>query len=99
MNTAEAKPVPFLISLGLRANLPQFGLLVGINGLVGALVGQERALVPLLGDRVFAIGSSTALMLFIVSFGLAKAAANLLAGYLADRVGRKRVLVLGWAVG
>jgi MFS family permease len=99
MNTAEAKPVPFLISLGLRANLPQFALLVAVNGLVGALVGQERALVPLLGERVFALGSSTALMLFIVSFGLAKAAANLAAGYLADRIGRKKVLLLGWVVG
>jgi MFS family permease len=85
--------------LGIRANLGQFSLLVGITGLVGALVGQERALVPLLGERVFAVGSSTALMLFIVSFGLAKAGANLAAGYLADRIGRRNVLLLGWAVG
>jgi len=87
------------IRLGIQANLSQFALLVGINGLVGALVGQERALVPLLGERVFAVGSSTALMLFIVSFGLAKAAANLVAGYLADRIGRRKVLLLGWAFG
>jgi MFS family permease len=87
------------IRLGIRANLAQFGLLVGINGLVGALVGQERTLVPLLGERVFAVGSSTALMLFIVSFGVAKAAANLVAGYLADRIGRRNVLLLGWAFG
>ena len=87
------------LRLGIRANLAQFALLVGINGLVGALVGQERALVPLLGERVFAVGSSTALMLFIVSFGLAKAAANLAAGYLADRIGRRNVLLIGWAVG
>lgn len=95
----EAKPRPSTIRLGIRANLPQFALLVGVNGLVGALVGQERTLVPLLGERVFAVGSSTALMLFIVSFGLAKAAANLVAGYLADRIGRRRVLLLGWAFG
>jgi MFS family permease len=87
------------LRLGIRANLAQFALLVGINGLVGALVGQERALVPLLGERVFAVGSSTALMLFIVSFGLAKAAANLAAGYLADRIGRRNVLLLGWVAG
>jgi MFS family permease len=86
-------------TLGIGANLAQFSLLVGVNGLVGALVGQERSLVPLLGDRVFDVGSSTALMLFIVSFGVAKAAANLAAGYLADRVGRRNVLLLGWALG
>jgi MFS family permease len=85
--------------LGIRANLAQFVLLVGVNGLVGALVGQERSLVPLLGERVFAVGSSTALMLFIVTFGLAKAGANLAAGYLADRIGRRNVLLLGWLFG
>lgn len=92
-----ASPSP--IVLGIRANLAQFGLLVGVNGLVGALVGQERSLVPLLGERVFAVGSSTALMLFIVSFGIAKAGANLAAGYLADRIGRRNVLLLGWIAG
>lgn len=85
--------------LGLRANLSQFLLLVGVNGLVGALVGQERTLVPLLGEQAFALRSATAVLLFIVSFGLAKAAANLVAGALADRIGRKKILVLGWAVG
>ncbi|MBA2273808.1 MAG: MFS transporter [Actinobacteria bacterium] len=99
MDIAEAPARASQISLGIRANLAQFALLVGVNGLVGALVGQERSLVPLLGERVFAVGSSTALMLFIVSFGLAKAAANLAAGYLADRIGRKKVLLLGWALG
>ena len=94
---ARARPSP--IVLGIRANLAQFVLLVGVNGLVGALVGQERSLVPLLGERVFAVGSSTALMLFIVSFGLAKAGANLVAGYLADRIGRRKVLLLGWLFG
>lgn len=87
------------IALGIRANVAQFALLVGINGLVGALVGQERSLVPLLGERVFAVGSSTALMMFIVSFGVAKAGANLAAGYLADRIGRRKVLLLGWSFG
>lgn len=87
------------IALGIRANLAQFSLLVAVNGLVGALVGQERSLVPLLGEHVFAVRSSTALMLFIVSFGLAKAGANLAAGYLADRIGRRKVLLLGWLFG
>jgi len=99
VNIAEARTPSSTIQLGIRANLAQFALLVGVNGLVGALVGQERTLVPLLGEREFAVGSSTALMLFIVSFGLAKAAANLAAGYLADRIGRRKVLLLGWAFG
>ena len=96
LETEETKESPTSIALGIRANLAQFALLVGVNGLVGAMVGQERALVPLLGERVFAVGSSTALMLFIVSFGIAKAGANLAAGYLADRIGRRNVLLLGW---
>ncbi|MDQ4026476.1 MAG: MFS transporter [Actinomycetota bacterium] len=96
MDAVDGRVAPSSLALGIRANLAQFALLVGVNGLVGALVGQERALVPLLGERVFAVGSSTALMLFIVSFGMAKAAANLAAGYLADRIGRRNVLLLGW---
>jgi MFS family permease len=96
MDAVDGRAAPSSLALGIRANLAQFALLVGVNGLVGALVGQERALVPLLGERVFAVGSSTALMLFIVSFGMAKAAANLAAGYLADRIGRRNVLLLGW---
>ena len=99
MKVSPASTRPSAIRLGIRANLAQFALLVGVNGLVGALVGQERTLVPLLGEQEFAVGSSTALMLFIVSFGLAKAAANLAAGYLADRIGRRKVLLLGWAFG
>jgi MFS family permease len=95
----DTRAVPSPVALGIRANLAQFVLLVGVNGLVGALVGQERSLVPLLGERVFAVGSSTALMLFIVTFGLAKAGANLAAGYLADRIGRRNVLLLGWLFG
>ena len=87
------------VRVGLRANLGQFSLLLGVNGLVGALIGQERALVPLLGERVFLVSSSTALMMFIVTFGAAKAVSNLAAGYLADRIGRRNVLLLGWAAG
>jgi MFS family permease len=99
MGMIEARQRSTTVRLGIRANLAQFLLLVGVNGLVGALVGQERTLVPLLGEQEFAVGSSTALMLFIVSFGLAKAASNLAAGYLADRIGRRKVLLLGWTFG
>jgi MFS family permease len=87
------------ISLGLRANLGQFALLVGISGLVGAMVGQERSLLPLLATNVFGLTGASAILTFLVAFGLAKAAANLAAGAFADRLGRKPVLVAGWLIG
>ena len=82
--------------LGLRANAPQFTLLVGINALVGAMVGLERAVLPLVGETEFGLGSKGAILAFIVAFGATKALANLAAGTLADRVGRRRLLILGW---
>lgn len=85
--------------LGIRTNIGQFALLVAVNGLVGALVGQERTLVPLFGQQIFALSSTTAVLFFIVTFGIAKAISNLVAGALADRIGRKRVLVAGWVIG
>jgi MFS family permease len=82
--------------LGLRANLGQFLLLVLVNAFVGAMVGLERDVVPLMGARVFGLASATAGLSFIVSFGIVKALANLSAGRLSDRIGRKGVLVAGW---
>ncbi len=82
--------------LGLRANAPQFALLVGINALVGAMVGLERTVLPLIGEQDFGLTSKTAILTFIVAFGATKALTNLAAGTLADRVGRRRLLVLGW---
>jgi MFS family permease len=87
------------ITLGLRANLPQFVLLVAVNALVGGMVGQERTVLPLLGDQVFAVGAFTASLMFIVAFGITKALTNLAAGALSDRYGRKPVLVAGWLIG
>ncbi len=84
------------VRLGLRANARQFGLLVGLNALVGAMVGLERSVLPIVGERDFGLASRTAILSFIVAFGVAKSLANLAAGGLADRVGRKRLLVLGW---
>jgi MFS family permease len=84
------------VHLGLRANARQFGLLVGLTGLVGAMVGLERSMLPLIGERDFGLASRTAILSFIVAFGIAKALANLAAGAFADRVGRKRLLVAGW---
>ncbi len=86
-------------SLGLRANVGQFSLLVGVNALVGGMVGQERTVLPLLADDVFGLTAFTATVTFIVAFGLTKAATNFIAGTLADRYGRKPVLVAGWLVG
>jgi MFS family permease len=82
--------------LGLRANAPQFALLVGLNALVGSLVGLERSVLPLLGKTEFALRSTAAILAFVVAFGAAKALANLAAGELAERLGRKRLLVVGW---
>ena len=83
------------IRLGLGANIGQFALLVGVNALVGAMVGQERSILPLLAEREFGLTSASAALTFLVAFGLAKAFANLAAGALSDRYGRKPVLVAG----
>ena len=93
-----ASPAP-AVTLGLRANAGQFALLVGISALVGGMVGQERAIVPLLGVEVFGLSTASAALAFLVAFGLTKAVTNLVAGALADRLGRKPVLVAGWLVG
>jgi len=86
------------IELGLRENLPQFTLLIAVNALVGAMVGLERSTLPLVGEQEFALGSSAAVLSFIVAFGLAKSFTNLAAGALAERVGRRRLLIAGWAL-
>ena len=86
------------VRLGLRANAGQFALLVVLNALVGAMVGLERSVLPLIGKDDFALRSISAILAFVVAFGAAKAITNLAAGALADRLGRKRLLVAGWAV-
>jgi MFS family permease len=90
---------PGRLRLGVRANLAQFSLLVGVNALVGGMVGQERSLLSLLATQVFGLAAVSAALTYIVAFGLTKAATNFLAGTLADRYGRKPVLVAGWLVG
>ncbi|MEH2519526.1 MFS family permease [Bradyrhizobium sp. AZCC 1610] len=87
------------VRLGLKENWPQFALLVVINAFVGGMVGIERTVVPLIGSEEFRISSTTLVVSFIVSFGVVKACANLVSGQLADKWGRKRVLILGWLVG
>ena len=86
------------VRLGLRENLAQFSLLIAVNAFVGAMVGLERSTLPLIGRDDFGIDSSAAVLSFIVAFGLVKALTNLGAGALAERIGRRRLLVAGWAV-
>ncbi len=82
--------------LGLRANWQQFWLLVLVNAFVGSMIGLERTVIPLLAEEEFGIAAATVTTSFIVSFGLVKALANLFAGRLSDRIGRKRILIAGW---
>ncbi|HWO80927.1 MFS transporter [Gaiella sp.] len=86
------------VRLGLRANAWQFSLLVALNAVVGAMVGLERSVLPLVGEEEFGLRSTAAILAFVVAFGAAKAVTNLASGELAERVGRKRLLVIGWAV-
>ena len=86
-------------TLGLRQNAAQFALLVGVNALVGGMIGQERTVLPLLAEEAFGLTAFTATLTFIVAFGIVKAATNFFAGTLSDRYGRKPVLVAGWIVG
>jgi MFS family permease len=82
--------------LGLRANWNQFWLLVAVNAFVGAMVGLERSVLPLLAEREFGVASKTVALSFIATFGLVKAATNLIAGRLGDLYGRRGVLIVGW---
>src|SRR5256712_8583105 len=87
------------IQLGLGANWRQFTLLVVVNAFVGAMVGLERTVVPLIAQADFGLVSKTVVLSFLVSFGIVKALTNLFAGQLADRIGRKPLLVAGWLAG
>ncbi|MGH7963094.1 MAG: MFS transporter [Candidatus Binatia bacterium] len=93
-NTAATAP-----RLGLRANWQQFTLLALVNVFVGGMVGLERTVVPLIGEQEFGLTSKTAIVSFIVSFGITKALCNLFAAHLSETWGRKKVLILGWLIG
>ena len=96
--TVPSRSITPEIRLGLRNNLPQFALLVIINAFVGAMVGLERAILPAIAEREFHLAARTAVLSFIVVFGVTKAVTNYLAGRWSDATGRKRVLVAGWLV-
>jgi MFS family permease len=89
---------PASIRLGLRENLGQFSLLVLVNAFVGAMVGLERSILPAVAEQEFHIAARSAILSFIVVFGVTKALTNYSAGRLSDRFGRKHVLVAGWLV-
>jgi MFS family permease len=90
---------PRRITLGLQANIKQFLILVLVNAFVGAMIGLEQTVVPLIGHNDFGIESNAIIVSFIASFGVVKAILNLFAGNLSDKWGRKNVLVLGWLFG
>jgi MFS family permease len=98
MSPSTLPPAAGTVRLGLRENLGQFALLVVVNAFVGAMVGLERSILPAIASQEFHLAARTAVLSFIVVFGVAKALTNYGAGRLSDRLGRKHVLVAGWLV-
>jgi MFS family permease len=94
----DVHPRATAVRLGLRENVAQFALLVVVNAFVGAMAGIERSILPLLAEREFQLAARTAILSFIVVFGITKAITNYLAGRFSDRVGRKQILIAGWLV-
>jgi MFS family permease len=95
---SAATDVQPVIRLGLRENAVQFALLVIVNAFVGAMAGLERSILPAIAEQEFQLAARTAVLSFIVVFGIAKALTNYGAGRLADRFGRKHILMAGWLV-
>lgn len=87
------------VDLGLRENLSQFILLVIVNAFVGGMVGLERSILPQIAEVEFHIAAKTALLSFIVVFGITKAITNYFTGTLANRFGRRNLLIAGWLFG
>ena len=85
--------------LGLKENWQQFTLLVIINAFVGGMIGLERSILPQLAESEFGIGSHTAMLSFIITFGITKAFSNYFTGKFANRIGKKNLLTIGWLIG
>ncbi|HRF27893.1 MAG TPA: MFS transporter [Ferruginibacter sp.] len=86
------------VQLGLKENLPQFTWLVLVNAFVGGMVGMERTLLPALAQGAFSMSAHSAILSFIVVFGITKAISNYYTGVLASRFGRRRLLIAGWII-
>ena len=86
------------VQLGLKENWRQFTLLVLVNGFVGGMVGLERSILPRIADVEFHIAAKTAILSFIIVFGIVKAITNYYTGALSDKFGRKKLLVTGWII-
>ncbi len=86
------------ITLGLRENWKQFTLLVIVNAFVGGMIGMERTIIPQFAELEFGVASKTAILSFITAFGITKAIANYYTGRLANRFGRKNLLLFGWLI-
>jgi MFS family permease len=84
--------------LGLKENWKQFTILLIINAFVGGIVGMERSILPQLAQQEFAMVAKTAILSFIIVFGFTKAISNYFAGTLANKIGRKKTLILGWII-
>lgn len=87
------------IKLGLKENRQQFWLLVFINALVGGMIGLERTLLPEIAEKEFHLSTASIVLSFIIVFGLFKAVTNYFAGALANKFGRKKLLLYGWLIG
>lgn len=87
------------IKLGLKENLNQFILLIIVNAFVGGMVGLERSILPQIADKEFHLAVKTAILSFIVVFGIVKAVTNYFTGSLANKYGRKNLLTIGWIIG
>lgn len=87
------------ITLGLKENWKQFTLLVIVNAFVGGMVGLERSILPEIAENEFGLVVKTAILSFIIVFGVSKAITNYFTGALANKYGRKNLLILGWVIG
>lgn len=87
------------VRLGLRENWRQFTLLVIVNAFVGGMIGLERTIIPQIAEADFGLAARSAILSFIVVFGVTKAITNYYTGTLANRFGRKNLLVMGWLIG
>lgn len=86
------------VQLGLKENWKQFTILVIVIAFVGGMIGMERTIIPQFAELEFGIASKTAILSFISAFGLTKALANYYTGRLANKFGRKNLLIVGWLI-